>query len=365
METKNGWIARAGAVVSQSGPWGGRGSEEGGGEGDSSPPPSNPWTRPPGGLKRPVRRGPSFLDEITKRFGGGGGGGAGGGSTGGLPGMPNINWRYALLAVGLVWVLLTSFHRIEPQQEGVVTRFGKYAGRLEPGIGMTLPAPIESVEKVDVRANNTTTIPENEGVNLVLTNDQNIVDLAYSVRWRKSNPENYLFELANPDPTVREAAESAMREVMGQVSLNDAFGRGRGRIEGEVTSRTQQLLNQYHAGVTVAGVSILHIKPPAEVVEAFNQVTVKQQQVQANINNANTYKQQILAKAQGEAAAFDKVYEQYRLAPGVTRKRMYYDTMESVLSNTDKTIVEPNAIAPYLPLGGANRPRVTVEEAPR
>jgi modulator of FtsH protease HflK len=161
---------------------------------------------------------------------------------------------------------------------------------------------------------------------------------------------------------VREAAESAMREVMGQVSLNDAFGRGRGRIESEVTSRTQQLLNQYHAGITVGGVSILHVKPPAEVVEAFNQVAVKQQQVKGNINNANTYRQQILAKAQGEAAAFDKVYEQYRLAPGVTRKRMYYDTMESVLSNTDKTIVEPNAIAPYLPLGGANKPRVTVEE---
>lgn len=269
--------------------------------------------------------------------------------------------RNVLLAFLVLWVVFTSFWRIEPQQEGVVTRFGKYAGRLEPGIGLTLPSPIDHVTKVDVRAINTTTIPESEGINLVLTGDQNIIDLAYSVRWDKSNPEDYLFELKNPDETIREVAESAVREVVSQVTLNDAFGAARNTIETRVAQRTQAMLNHYKAGVTIRGVSILHVRPPAEVVEAFNQVTVKQQEKQQNINNANLYAQQVIKRAEGEAASFDKVYTQYRLAPEVTRKRMYYDTMDAVLSRNDKTIVEPNAVAPYLPIGG-NKSRTSIEE---
>lgn len=358
MDKVSGWWARAGALFNEGGPWGGRGKGSGGGGGDSgggNGPPRNPWDKPPGGGKPRGPRGASALDQLAQQLRGRFGGQLPGGGSG----APMI--RYAVIALVLIWLVFTSFHQIEPQQEGVITRFGKYSGRLEPGIGMTLPYPIDSVQKVDVRAINTTSIPDGDGTNLVLTGDQNIIDLAYSIRWDKPNPEYYLFELANPDETIREAGESAMREVIGQVSLSDAFGRGRGRIEADVAARTQQLLNAYHAGVTIRGVSIRHVKPPSEVVEAFNQVTVKQQQRQANINNANTYAQQVIAKAQGDAAAFDKVYEQYRLAPGVTRRRMYYDTMEAVLANTDKTILESNAIAPYLPLGG-NRPRVTVEE---
>jgi modulator of FtsH protease HflK len=357
MIEKTGWRARAIALMNEGGPWG---SGSGGGG------PKNPWNQPPGGGKPRGPKGNSAVDELSDRlrarFGGGGfGGGNFGGSLPSGGGNSGMIVRNALIGLVLVWIVFTSTHRIEAQQEGVVTRFGKYVGRLEPGIGMTLPSPIESVEKVDVRAINTTNIPDGDGLNLVLTGDQNIIDLAYSIRWDKSNPENYLFELANPDETLREAAESSMREVIGQVTLNAAFGAGRGQIESNVTRRMQQLLDAYHAGVTIRGVSIRHVKPPAEVVEAFNQVTVKQQQMQGNINNANTYKQQVISKAQGEAAAFDKVYEQYRLAPGVTRRRMYYDTMELVLSNTDKTIVEPNNIATYAPLP-ASKPRVTVEE---
>jgi modulator of FtsH protease HflK len=353
MTEKTGWRARAIALMNEGGPWGGGSGSGGNGSGGGGGPKS-PWNMPPGGGKPRGPRGNSAVDELTERLRGRFGGGFPGGGSG-------LIIRNVLIGLGLIWVVSTSFHQIEAQQEGVVTRFGKYVGRLEPGIGMTLPSPIESVEKVDVRAINTTNIPDGDGLNLVLTGDQNIIDLAYSVRWDKSNPENYLFELANPDETLREAAESSMREVIGQVTLNAAFGAGRGQIESNVTRRMQQLLNAYHAGITIRGVSIRHVKPPAEVVEAFNQVTVKQQQMQGNINNANTYKQQVIAKAQGEAAAFDKVYEQYRLAPGVTRRRMYYDTMEAVLSNTDKTIVEPNNIATYAPLP-ASRPRVTVEE---
>jgi modulator of FtsH protease HflK len=359
------WGKRGGGSGGGSGGSGGNGGGDGGGDG----PPKNPWDLPPGGGKRPRKPGSAsaadvFIEKMKATLSGNGGGGSGGG--GGNPfaqGDPTKLIRNIMLGVLVLWVVFTSFHRIEPQQEGVVTRFGAYQGRLEPGIGMTLPSPIDSVQKVDVRAINTTNIPENDGANFILTGDQNIIDLAYSVRWDKSNPENYLFELANPDETIREVAESAMREVLSQISLSDAFGPARGLIEARVSGRMQILLNSYQSGVTIRGVAIKHAQPPADVVEAFNQVTVKQQEKQANINNATTYARQVVARAEGDAAAFDKVYEQYRLAPDVTRKRMYYDTMEQVLSNTDKTIVEPNAVAPYLPLGGMRaRP---IEGAPK
>ncbi len=362
------WMGRFGVLLAES-PWGpkrggggsegsgnGSGGGSGGGDGGDGGGPRNPWSQPPGGGKPRKPRGASVVDQLSDQFRGRFGGGM---PQGGMPSFRLI--RLGLVVLFGLWIVFTSFHRIEPQQEGVVTRFGKYVGRLEPGIGLTMPAPIESVEKVDVRAINTTSIPDGDAVNLILTGDRNMIDLAYSVRWDKTNPEYYLFELANPDDTIREAAESAMRETIGQISLQDAFGRGRGAIEVDVQRRMQQLLNAYHAGVTIRGVSIRHVKPPAEVVEAFNQVTVKQQQVQANLNLANAYKQQVLSRAQGDAAAFDKVYEQYKLAPGVTRRRMYYETMEQVLSNTDKTIIESNSVAPYLPLGNS-KPRVIVEE---
>lgn len=370
MDTISDRLRRAVAQLNE-GPWGKRGggspSGSNGGDGGGKDGPRNPWSQPPGGRGPKGAQGPAALDQLFEqmkaRFGGGGDGGGSGGGGGGFGGANRGKLiRNALLAFIVLWVIFTSFWRIEPQQEGVITRFGKYAGRLEPGIGMTLPSPIDQVEKVDVGATNTTTIPETEGVNLVLTGDQNIIDLAYSVRWEKSNPEDYLFELKNPDQTLREAAESAMREVISQVTLDGALGPQRNQIETNVAARTQVMLNSYKAGITIRGVSILHVRPPAEVVEAFNQVTVRQQEKQGNINNANLYAKQVIARAEGDAAAFEKVYEQYRLAPEVTRRRMYYDTMDAVLSQTDKTIVEPNAVAPYLPIGGGTKPRVTVED---
>lgn len=346
-----------GALFNEGGPWGGRGKGSGGEGGGNGGGPRNPWNQPPGGGKPQRPRGPSAIDQLARQMRGRFGGQ--------MPGGNNVALiRYGVIAFVLIWLFFTSFHRIEPQQEGVITRFGKYAGKLSPGIGLTLPAPIDAVQKVDVKQIKTLDIPTGSGENLILTGDQNVIDLAYSVRWNVRQSQLFLFELKEPEDTIREVAESAMREVMSTVSLTDAFGPRRVEIEQRVAQRMQSLLNDYKAGVTVRGVAIKQADPPASVNDAFKLVTVKQQEKQANINNANTYAQQVIAKAEGEAAAFDKVYEQYKLAPGVTRKRMYYETMEAVLSNTDKTIVEPNSIAPYLPLG-SGRPRVTVEEAPR
>lgn len=367
MDERGSWWKRAGALMADGGgPWGGgRGSGGGDGSGGGGSGgggggkgPRNPWSQPPGGGKPRGPRGSSAADQFVKnlrdRFGGG--------MPGGMPNGKII--RLAIIAVVLLWLFFTSFHRIEPNQEGVVTRFGKYTGKLSPGIGMTLPAPIDRVQEVDIQEIKSVDIPAGSGENLILTGDQNIIDLSYSVRWSVRYPEFYLFQMAKPDETIVEVAESAMREVMSTVTLADAFGPRRSQIETRVAERMQVLLNDYKAGITIRGVAIKQADPPASVVDAFKSVTAAQQAKQANINNANAYASQIIQRAQGEATAFDKVYAQYKLAPEVTRRRMYYETMEDVLANSDKTIVEPNGVAPYLPIP-QGKPRVTVEEAPR
>src|ERR687890_2426439 len=156
--------------------------------------------------------------------------------------------------------------------------------------------------------------------------------------------------MAQPDETIREVAESAMRAVVSQVTLNDAMGDRRAEIEAQAAQNMQRILDSYRSGIQVQGIAIKQADPPDAVNDAFKQVTAAQQQAQSFINNANAYALQLGQKAQGDATAFDKVYEQYRLAPDVTRRRMYYETMEQVLSKVDKTIVEAPGVTPYLPL---------------
>jgi membrane protease subunit HflK len=134
------------------------------------------------------------------------------------------------------------------------------------------------------------------------------------------------------------------------VSLNDAMGDRRAEIESQVAENMQKILDSYHSGIQVQGIAIKQADPPDAVNDAFKQVTAAQQDAQTYINNANAYSLQLRQKAQGEATSFDKVYEQYRLAPEVTRRRMYYETMEQVLSKVDKTIIEAPGVTPYLPL---------------
>jgi membrane protease subunit HflK len=141
-----------------------------------------------------------------------------------------------------------------------------------------------------------------------------------------------------------------MRAVVSRLSLNDAMGDKRADIEAQVAENMQRILDSYHSGIQVQGIAIKQADPPDAVNDAFKQVTAAQQDAQTYINNANAYSLQLRQKAQGEATAFDKVYEQYRLAPEVTRRRMYYETMEQVLSKVDKTIVEAPGVTPYLPL---------------
>jgi modulator of FtsH protease HflK len=352
MNEKTGWIGRIGTLINETkGPWGGGSS---GGSGEDGGESRNPWSQPPGGGKPRPSRGPSVVEQLTDRLRGGlGGGGAGGGGSGGdSPGLPS--WPVVRLGLFIflgLWIVLTSFWRISPQERGVVTTFGAYSRTLESGIGLTAPWPIETVAKMNVTDIRTLDIPKGgNGINFVLTGDQNIVDLDYSVRWSISSPELFQFQLADPEETIQEVAESAMRASISGASLAGAIGAQRGQIESDVEQRMRQLLSIYRSGVRIESVTIRRADPPKEVNEAFKDVTAAQQEAQSAINNANTYAQQISQRAQGEAASFDKVYEQYRLSPVVTRRRMYYETMEEVLSKTDKTIVETPGVTPYLPL---------------
>jgi membrane protease subunit HflK len=227
-----------------------------------------------------------------------------------------------MLAIVAAWLVFTSFHLISPGQRGVVNRFGRYSSTLGPGVSMTLPAPFDRVKKIDVENIRSVDLPSS-AEDLMLTGDQNLIDIAYSVRWNIRTPELYLFELAEPDETIKQVGESAMRAVISRVSLNDAMGDKRADIESQVAETMQRILDAYRSGIQIQGVAIKQADPPDAVNEAFKSVTAAQQDAQTFINNANAYALQLRQKAQGEATAFDKVYEQYRLAPDVTRRRRY------------------------------------------
>jgi len=341
-------------------PWGnGPGKGSGGGDGDGSgdgkkPGPRNPWVTPdPIDINRGRKpRGPSALDELLRKGRGGfGGGGSGGGSQFDLGDSAKF-WKWGVLAAVVLWVIFSSFHIVPPEKEGVVTRLGSYSRTVGPGVKFTWPAPIERIRLEDVRAIRTMAVgsPNATDENFVLTRDQSLIDLAYEVRWSVRDPELFIFQLADPEGTIREVAESSMRATVANFNLTDAIGPGRVEIEAQVQQRMQDLLNQYRAGVSIQGIAIRQADPPSQVDEAFKEVTAALQERESAINLSRAYQQQVLERARGDTAAFDQIYEQYRLAPGVTRKRLYYETMENVLSNVDKTVVEARGVTPYLPL---------------
>lgn len=346
-----GWLRRPGMMMSDNrgGPWGPGGGGDGGGGGNDGGGggPRNPWGP---GRRKPGPRGggggrgggdvtslDEFLRRSRARFGGG------------LPGGGRPWIIYGLGIVVLLWLAFTSIHRIGPQERGVVTTLGWYSSTLPPGIGFSWPWPIGGVTKVDVAGIRDLQIG-GRTENLILTGDQNVINLGYTVRWNIATPEYFIFNLAQPDETVREVAESAMREQVASVTLDQALGAGRSDIEARVRARMQEVLNNYRSGVQIQSVSVSQSGPPAQVNNAFLEVSAADQQARSAVNAARGYAQQITAQAQGEAAQFERLYAQYRLAPEVTRRRMYYETMEAILQQTDTTVVEAPGVQPFLPL---------------
>ncbi len=341
-------------------PWGSEGDDSSGsgddgnkGDGGKSDGPRNPWLPPSSGGGGGGKRGPN-IEDIFKQRGpeqrrrGGGGGGFR------MPQRPGGKSWFPVLVVGIIalGLLATSAHLIGPQEKAVVKRLGDYSRTLDSGLQFSFPFPIETVDVENVEGVRPVRIPGNNNqAKLILTGDQNLVDLSYIVRWNIKDLESFKFRVVDPEETVNEVAEAAMRASVAEKQLDETFsGQGRAAIEQDVRNRMQDTLDRYRAGIRVLGVEIEKADPPSQVVDAFRDVQVAEQNADAARNQAQGYAQQVLAQAEGEAEAFDKVYEQYRLAPEVTRQRLYYETMERVLSKTDKTIVEAQGVTPYLPL---------------
>ena len=357
-------------------PWGGKGKPKAEGDGEPEVPahdepageppkgdgpksdrpkgPRNPWL-PEGGESDETRRSAS-IEDIFKSRGPEGPrrrGGGGGGPNFRFPERPGgKSWfPLAVAAIVVVWLGFSMIHQVGAKEEGIVTTFGKYSRTLTPGLNTTLPWPIQQVDIEPVSEFRIERIPDGTEQKLMLTGDQNLVDLSYIVRWNIKDLKQFRFQLAEPEETVREVAEAAMRASVAERELDDVLsGAGRAAIEQRVIERMQAILDGYRSGIAVQGVEIRKTDPPKEVEEAFKDVSAAQQDADAEINRAEAYAQQILARAQGDAAAFDKIYAEYKLAPEVTRRRLYYETMERVLRQNDKTVIEAPGVTPYLPL---------------
>ncbi|NCP19093.1 MAG: protease modulator HflK [Erythrobacter sp.] len=370
MAGKNPWGSSSDGDRSDP-PKGNGGSGNGKGDkpgGDKPKGPRNPWLPPGSG---DGERRSASIEDIFKNRGPEGprrGPGGPGGPNFRLPPRPGgKSWvPLIIIAVLVIWIGITSTHLIGPQQRAVVKTLGNYTRTLDSGLQFTAPFPIETVDVEDVEGVRSVRIPGNDNrAKLILTGDQNLVDLSYIVRWNIKDLEGFKFNVVDPIETVNEAAEAAMRASVAETELDETFsGQGRAAIELDVRERMQATLDRYGAGVRVLGVEIEKADPPAEVVDAFRDVQVAEQNADAARNQAQGYAQQVLANAEGEAEAFDKVYEEYRLAPEVTRRRLYYETMERVLGKTDKTIVETDNVTPYLPLPEVNRRRNSTVTTP-
>ncbi len=279
----------------------------------------------------------------------------------------------AFAAIGGVAVALwamSGFYVVQPDQEAVVTRFGAYSRSEGPGLRYRLPGPIEHMEKISVTSLNRLDIGGASGPggaavpeeSLMLTGDENIVDLNFSVQWRVNNAADYLFKVADPDATVKMVAESAMREIVGKTPLDAILTTGRGQVQAQAAELMQRILDAYGSGVSVVEVQIRNSNPPQEVIAAFREVTNADQDAESAANEANTYRNRVINEAKGDAAKitqsaegyreqvvrvaggeasrFSQIEAEYRRAPDVTRQRLYLETMERVLRASNKVVVD-------------------------
>jgi modulator of FtsH protease HflK len=294
-----------------------------------------------------------------------------------------------LLAV-LAWGA-TGYFTVQPDEVGIVLRFGKYDRLVQPGPNYHWPYPIESAltpqalrtNRLDIGMRMIGTTPHDiPEESLMLTGDQNIVDVEFTVLWsispRTDGPSDFLFNLENPQGTVKAVAESAMREVIGRSDISVILTGGQqnnqtNNVEAGVKDLMQKTLDQYKAGILINDVNIQKVNPPEQVMDAARDVQAaltdldrmqNEAQTYANriipearglaaktIQDAEAYREQTVAEAKGQVARFNQIYEQYKKAPQVTRERMYLETMERVLGGTDKLILDPgNSVVPYLPL---------------
>ncbi|MCX7327682.1 MAG: FtsH protease activity modulator HflK, partial [Hyphomicrobiales bacterium] len=345
--------------------------------------PSGPQGGPPD-LEAILRKGQDRLKNIMP-----------GGSGGGMSAKGAV--LIGLLAV-FGW-LATGFFTVRPDEIGIKTVFGKYMTKTAPGLDWNWPAPIGGVIKPRVTQINRMEIGSALLVNqrgqqvqrqgtedsLMLTGDGNIVDVAFQVQWQidPARPENFVFNIQNPESNIRAVAESSMREAIGRRPIQPILTTDRVPIETEVRTLLQDTLNSYNAGVLISGLQMLKADPPAQVIEAFRDVQAAQQdqsrlrneaetyasrvvpeargQAARLVQEAEAYRERSVAEATGQASRFTQIYEQYKLAPDVTRERLFLETMERVFGGMDKVIIDQNTggagngVVPFLPLDQLQR----------
>jgi membrane protease subunit HflK len=322
---------------------------EPGGNGDK-----DPWSKNRG------NQGPPDLDEVfknlQKKFGslfGGKGGGKGGGA---LPAGGRFGIGLVVVILLAFW-MATGFYKVEEAERGVIFRFGKHVDTTQRGLHWHLPTPIERVEKVDVTK--VYTIPLNS---TMLTQDENIVDILGTVQYRIDDAEKYLFNVRNPEISLSQVTESALRQSIGRSKMDYVITEGRGEIAIQVRGIIQEIVNKYETGLTIFKVNIQNAKPPEAVKAAFDDVTQAREDEERFKNEAEAYrnevipkargasarmreeaeayKNEVIARAEGEAVRFKQLLKEYNKAPAITRERLYIDMMESVLSKSSKVMVD-------------------------
>lgn len=370
------------------GPWGG-----GGNNGDDKD--GGDDRRRPG--QRPGQGGPQIpeIDELVNKgreqlrvlMGGGGrGNGAGGPGGGGGPKLTRGTLALGAVAAVVLWGM-ASFYTVAPEEQSVELLLGEYMQTGGPGLNFA-PWPVVSREVLPVSTERSIDIGVNRAgsdAGLMLTGDENIVDIDFQVVWNINDPAKYLFNLANPPQTIRAVSESAMREIIAQSDLAPVLNRDRGLIAGRLQTLIQSTLDSYSSGVTVIRVNFDKADPPMTVIDAFRDVQAAEQErdrlqnvadAYANrvlaeargesaqlLEEAEGYRAQVVNEAEGEASRFTAVLGEYQKAPDVTRKRLYLETMEAVLGGVDKVIMDEQGsgqgVVPYLPLNELRRPPTT------
>ena len=372
------------------GPWGGGGSSGGGGGNRGN----NGGDRNNGGGRRPEGGGPGIpeIDDLVKRgqeqlrvlMGGRGGSGQGDGPRrgGGGPFFTRGTIGLGILAAIVLWGL-ASLYTVKPEEQSVELFLGKFSQIGEPGLNFA-PWPVVTAEVIPVTREQTEDIGTGQRgseAGLMLTGDENVVDIDFQVVWNISDPAKYLFNLRDPKPTIRAVSESAMREIIAQSQLAPILNRDRGLIADQLHDLIQSTLDAYDSGVNIIRVNFDRADPPETVIDAFRDVQAAEQERTRTRNVADAYANRVLAEARGEAAQiveeaegyrarvvneaegdasrFSAVLEEYLKAPEVTRKRLYLETMEQVLGDVDKIILDEKGsaqgVVPYLPLNELRR----------
>ena len=318
-----------------------------------------------------------------------------------MPGGVGSSRGIILIVIGIITIwLFSGFYRVQPGEQGVELLFGKFVKVTPPGLNYWPPAPIGQVFKPNVELTNQITIgyrPNGDArsagsrdvpqESLMLTGDQNIIDVDFVVQWRIKNAADYLFNIRNPDATVKLAAESAIREVIGQTTLEDALTVKRGEVEAATKELLQSILDSYGAGVFIVEIKQQKVDPPSEVIDAFNDVQRAKQDQERSVNEAVAYRNGIVPRAKGEAARmiqealaykekvtkeaegeaerFLSVYEAYKTGKEVTTERLYIERMQSVLQKSEKIILDNKGgtgVVPYLPLPELKKKKVEASQ---